>query len=115
MTQARRALGIAGEDLAARWYRERGYEVIARNWRCRDGELDLVLRAGRQLVICEVKARSSERFGTPAEAVTPAKQRKLRMLAGRYLSEAAPFRPAGVRFDVACVLRGQITVIEAAF
>jgi putative endonuclease len=115
MTQARRELGIAGEDLAARWYEERGYEVVDRNWRCRDGELDLVLRAGGQLVVCEVKARSSDRFGTPAEAVTPAKQRKLRMLAGRYLSEAAPFRPSGVRFDVACVLRGQLTVIEGAF
>jgi putative endonuclease len=115
VTQARRALGVAGEALAARWYEARGYEVIARNWRCRDGELDLVLRSGRQLVICEVKARSSDRFGTPAEAVTPAKQRKLRKLAGRYLSEAAPFRPSGIRFDVACVLRGQLTVIEAAF
>lgn len=115
MTQARRSLGAAGEDIAARWYQAAGYEVLARNWRCRDGELDLVVRRARELVVCEVKARSSDRFGAPAEAVTAAKQRRLRLLAARYLGEAAPFRPASIRFDVATVLQGRLEVIENAF
>ena len=62
-------LGRSGEDEAAAWYTARGYEVLARNWRCRAGELDLIVAQGRLVVFCEVKSRSSERFGTPAEAV----------------------------------------------
>ena len=78
MTDARRAFGQAGEDRAAAWYRARGYAVLARNWRCREGELDLVVRRGRTLVFVEVKTRRTDRFGIPAEAVTPTKQRRLR-------------------------------------
>ena len=63
MTDRRRALGASGEDLVASWYRARGYQVLARNWRCREGELDLVLGEGRMFVFCEVKTRTSERFG----------------------------------------------------
>ena len=108
--------GAQGEDAAAGWYRSRGYEVLARNWRCQEGELDLVLSRPGELVFCEVKTRASTRFGTPAEAVTPTKQRRLRRLATRYLAEApAPRGPRRLRFDVACVLAGQVTVIEAAF
>ena len=70
--------------------------------------------SGRTLVICEVKTRSSAAFGTPAEAVTRAKQAKLRLLARHYL-DTAPFRPRTIRFDVAAVLAGQIEIIEAAF
>ncbi len=108
----RRALGVAGEDLAAAWYAERGYEVVARNWRCREGELDLIVTDGRSLVFCEVKARSSLAFGSPLEAVTPAKQRRLRVLATRWL-DAAPVRPGGVRFDVVGVLDGELEVVGA--
>ena len=114
MTDARRAFGQAGEDRAAAWYRARGYEVLARNWRCRDGELDLVVGRGRTLVFVEVKARRTDRFGTPAEAVTPAKQRRLRTLARRYL-DAADLRPKSLRFDVVSILGGTLEVIEAAF
>ena len=66
-----RALGKTGEDAAAAWYEAHGYEVVARNWSCRQGELDIVARLGRLHVFCEVKARSSEAFGLPAEAVGP--------------------------------------------
>ena len=114
MTDARRAYGQAGEDRAAAWYRARGYEVLARNWRCRDGELDLVVRRGRTLVFVEVKARRTDRFGIPAEAVTPTKQRRLRTLAGRYL-DATDARPKSLRFDVVSILGGTLEVIEAAF
>jgi putative endonuclease len=114
MTRRRQALGASGEQLAAEWYEANGYEVVVRNWRCRDGEIDLVLRRRDELVFCEVKTRSSDAFGVPAEAVTPTKQRRLRVLAARYLSEST-FRPADIRFDVAAVLAGEVEVLEAAF
>jgi len=116
-------LGASGEEAAAAWYLARGYTVVAHNWRCAEGELDLVVARPGELVFCEVKTRSSDRFGLPAEAVTRAKQRRLRTLATRFLaSGAAPPLPSGgaagpraVRFDVACVLAGEVSVIEAAF
>ncbi|MBI2711225.1 MAG: YraN family protein [Actinobacteria bacterium] len=110
-----RRVGVDGEDLAAAWYVAAGYEVLARNWRCRLGELDLVVARGREVVFCEVKSRSSVAFGVPAEAVTHAKRQRLRHLAAQWLEDAAPFRPGGIRFDVASVLRGEIEVIEGAF
>ena len=61
--------GRAGEDLAADWYRRNGYEIVARNWRCPLGELDLIARRGRVLVVCEVKARRTDAFGPAAAAV----------------------------------------------
>lgn len=116
MDLAKRALGAYGEEKVAAWYRAHGYEVLARNWRCPAGELDLVCRTGSTLVFCEVKARSSTAFGVPAEAVNVTKQRRLRRLAMEWLA-AAEDRPRGVelRFDVASVLGGKIEVIEAAF
>lgn len=114
MTLARRDLGISGEDLAARWYETNGYEIVARNWRCREGELDLVVRRQRTIVFCEVKARSSEAFGLPVEAVTHAKRQKLRHLASRWLAES-PMRFKEIRFDVVAILRGEIEVFEGAF
>ena len=115
-------LGASGEEAAAAWYVARGYTVVAHNWRCADGELDLVVARPGELVFCEVKTRTSDRFGLPAEAVTRAKQRRLRTLAARFLaSGAAPplsgyaVRLRTVRFDVACVLAGEVSVIEAAF
>jgi len=112
---ARRQLGIDGETAAVAWYLSHGYEVVVRNWRCRDGEIDLIVRRSRQFVFCEVKARSSDAFGAPAEAVTLAKQRRLRRLAARWIEEDAPVHPASIRFDVACVLDGAVEVIEGAF
>lgn len=97
------------------WYRRRGYVVLDRNWRCRDGEIDLVLHKSHHIVFCEVKTRTTTAFGHPAEAVTAAKQRRLRRLATVWLGERAPFRPASVRFDVATVLAGRMQVFEAAF
>jgi putative endonuclease len=113
----RQRLGARGEQLAADWYAARGYRVVARNWRCREGELDLVVAGHGDVVFCEVKTRSSDRFGVPAEAVTPAKRRRLRVLAARFLAEhpAAGAGRRGVRFDVAAVTGGEVEVIEAAF
>jgi putative endonuclease len=110
----RQILGTNGEAAVAEWYRDQGYEVVDTNWRCRQGEIDLIVRKGRILVFCEVKTRSSTAFGTPAEAVTRDKRDRLRVLAARYLDDA-PFRAREVRFDVASVLDGEIEILEGCF
>lgn len=116
MTAARQRLGAAGERQAADWYTANGYEVLARNWRCRDGEIDLILARDDTVVISEVKTRSSLAYGHPAEAVTRTKQRRIRGLASRWLSEGhLAQRPVAIRFDVVAVLPGEVSVIEAAF
>jgi putative endonuclease len=106
---------IDGEDAAAAWYQERGYEVVVRNWRCREGELDLIVRDGRRYIFCEVKARSSTAFGAPVESVTRTKQARIRRLAARWLQQEAPARAREIRFDVASVLDGAIEMVEGAF
>jgi putative endonuclease len=113
--QARRTLGQRGEAAVADWYLAQGYEVVVRNWRCREGELDLILRQGRLFVFCEVKTRTSTAFGAPVEAVTRDKQARIRRLAARWLEFEAPLRPRSIRFDVASVLAGEIEVVEGAF
>jgi putative endonuclease len=116
--QRRRALGATGEDRAANWYLEHGYEVLDRNWRCRDGELDLVLRLGRTVVFCEVKTRSGGSFGQPAEAVGAVKQARIRRLAARWLADHRTqlgARPAVLRFDVVAILGSRLEILEAAF
>ena len=114
MTKERRARGIAGEDVAAAWYLSQGYEIVARNWRCRDGELDLIVRNGREFVFCEVKSRRTTAFGAPQEAVTRDKRQRIRHLAARWI-EGSPVRPAQIRFDVAAVLDDELEMIEGAF
>ena len=109
-----RAHGAFGEDRVARWYEANGYEVLARNWRRRSGELDLVVAKAGLVVFCEVKARTSTAFGSPFEAVTPAKQARLRRLAGEWLAATGGGR-SDVRFDVAAVLSGKVEVLEGAF
>ncbi len=98
------ALGSYGERLAERHLTGLGMVVLDRNWRCDAGEVDLVLRDGRVLVVCEVKTRSSLDFGTPHEAVTAAKLQRLRRLAARWLAEHDARLPE-VRIDVVAVLR----------
>jgi len=114
----RRALGAAGEDQAARWYEDQGYEVLETNWRRREGEVDLIVRKGATVVFSEVKTRTSDRFGSGAEAVLPAKQRRIRRLAARWLSELTPAVGRArieVRFDVVSITAGAVEVIEDAF
>lgn len=112
-------VGHSGEAAALAHYRGTGYRVVARNWRCPLGEIDLVVSKGSLLVFCEVKSRRSVGFGGPFEAVDWRKQRKLRMLADAFL--AGTGGPAtGVRFDVASVTldaRGNpsVFVFEDAF
>jgi putative endonuclease len=100
----RAALGAYGERLAAAHLVEQGLVVLDRNWRCDAGEIDLVLRDGDVLVVCEVKTRSSVSCGTPQEAVTPAKLARLRRLAACWMT-AHDVHPRDVRIDLVAVLR----------
>jgi putative endonuclease len=75
------ALGRHGEELAAEYLQQSGLRVLDRNWRCDQGEIDIIAVERRVLVACEVKTRSSERFGTPLESISRAKLKRLRRLA----------------------------------
>jgi putative endonuclease len=110
------ALGRAGEEQAADWYVAHGYQILEQNWRTHLGEIDLVCARAHDnvIVFCEVKTRSSDRLGEPAEAVSRAKQLRLRRLAAAYLYRHA-CGPIDVRFDVVAILGRTLTVIEAAF
>lgn len=104
-TAARRqALGEYGERLAARHLREQGMVVLDRNWRCAVGEIDLVLRDGEVLVVCEVKTRSSTDHGTPHEAVGAAKLDRLRRL-GTCWQQERGVQAEEVRVDLVAILR----------
>jgi putative endonuclease len=99
MTKARQAVGAYGERLASRYLEDQGLVVLARNWRCADGEIDLILADGEDVVFCEVKTRRGSLFGSPAEAVGRTKVQRLRRLAGRWLAESR-MGAREVRFDV---------------
>jgi putative endonuclease len=121
---ARVARGKWAEDLVSRWYEQHGYVIVARNWRCKRGELDVVAHRDGVLVVCEVKARASNAFGTPAEAVTLAKQLKVRRATADFRASISESNDAiaslvntarSVRFDVACVLGTQLEMLEDIF
>ena len=105
-------LGRRGEALACALLAAGGLRIVARNWRCQRGEIDVVAEGPGLLVFCEVKTRRGDGWGSPAAAVTGAKQARLRELAAAYLA-ATPPRPSRVRFDVVTVVwprRGQPAV-----
>jgi putative endonuclease len=105
------AVGRFGEQQAVGHLEAAGLEILARNWRCREGELDIVARDGTQLVFVEVKTRSSRAYGAPAEAVDRAKSARIRQLALRWILAqrelGAPEFWSVLRFDVVSVLRGR--------
>jgi putative endonuclease len=111
-------LGGAGERAAGAAYLRRGYRVLARNWRCRLGELDLVLERRGVLVFCEVKSRRGGPFGGGYEAVGWRKRAKLRTVAEAFLQETG-IQPHAIRFDVASIAvaggRSDVEVFEDAF
>lgn len=97
-------LGRYGEQMAVRYLRERGLDILERNWRCELGEIDIVALDGRCLVVCEVKTRRSTAFGSPIAQVTVAKLARLRRLAATWLQEHDA-HVDDVRIDVIGVLR----------
>lgn len=104
---ARRGLGNAGEALAARWLEARGYRIVARNWRCQWGELDLIASQGSTLVFVEVKTRRGAQLGAPEEAITARKRAHLRDSAAAYLAAQDDtdvlHQPRDYRIDVVAV------------
>jgi putative endonuclease len=122
--RAKDAVGQYGERVAAEFLAQAGLQIIERNWRCREGELDIIAVDGDVLVFCEVKTRSSTAFGDPSEAVGPAKAARIRRLAVLWLEHSrtegrGEFWPH-LRFDVISVLRpragaAQVSHLQAAF
>ena len=114
------------EDLVAAWYVREGYDIVARNWRCTRGELDVVAWRDGVLVVCEVKARRNGNHGDPFESITTQKIARLRRAAAIFvdaLREGESTLSGGglrlpireLRFDAAAVLGGRVEVREAAF
>lgn len=112
------ALGARGETLAEQHLRRLGYRILERNYRCRYGEIDLVAEQGGSLVFIEVKTRSSESFGHPAEAVDAHKRGQLTRAAHHYLKTTGAAERC-CRFDVVAVLIGRevphLEVLRDAF
>ncbi|MEA1961796.1 MAG: YraN family protein [Bacillota bacterium] len=110
--------GKYGEELAVNYLLSKGYKIIVRNYRSKEGEIDIICSDGKTIVFVEVKTRRSTRFGTPEEAITRTKMQHIRRTALTYLAEQGE-RYKEIRFDViAILLQGQtpeINHIEAAF
>jgi putative endonuclease len=96
-------LGRRGEVVAAKWLEAAGLILVARNWRCPAGEIDLIVRDGATAVFVEVKTRTSVAYGHPFEAITPAKRARLRRLVAEWCREHGPVS-GGVRIDAIAVL-----------
>jgi putative endonuclease len=110
--KAKDALGRRGEQLAAQYLERAGFRILDRNWRCAEGEIDIVAAERRVLVVCEVKTRSGVGYGGPLDAITRAKRSRLRRLAIRWLVAHGVLFDE-VRIDVIGLLRdrsGQFTV-----
>jgi len=103
--------GRIGETLAHRYLEARGYVIIEHNWRCPAGEIDIVARDGADWVFVEVKARRSDRFGTPEDAITPAKQKRLLQCGLLYMAAHA-LEDANWRIDVVAIMLSRANEAE---
>ena len=121
MVGGRRELGREAEEAACAWLRRRGWSLLQRNYRCREGEIDIIARRNGLTAFCEVRARTAGCLVTPAESVGPGKQRRLVKAARRWLQEMERRGvPCGeCRFDVITVIadEGRLTIehVEDAF
>lgn len=110
--------GKIGEQMAAAYLQEAGYQILERNYRCPFGEIDIIAREGDTLVFVEVKSRRSENFGLPQLAVGPEKQRRISRISLYYL-QSHRLDEANVRFDVVAILlrreNPSIELIKDAF
>lgn len=113
--QGSRRTGDRYESLAAQYLQKKGYEILCRNYYGRRGELDIVARDGDTIVFCEVKYRSKEACGSPLEAVTPLKRRRICRTAAEYLAAEGYSDAWPCRFDVIGISGGQIRHVINAF
>lgn len=111
----KRQTGAEYEEQAAGWLKEQGYRILKRNYRCRQGEIDLIAEDGPYLVFVEVKYRKGEQTGHPAEAVDIRKQKRLSRTALYYCYEQRVPETRGCRFDVVSILGDKIEHIINAF
>ena len=111
----RRAVGERFEEIACGYMEERGFRVLERNFRCRQGEIDIIGYDGEYLVFFEVKYRSSDRKGSAAEAVGYAKQKRICRVADYYRAVHQCREDTPIRFDVVAVDKEQVTWIKDAF
>jgi len=102
MKMKRRDVGILGEKLAGDFLKKRGYRILETNYRCPEGEIDIVARHKDFLVFIEVKTRTSQQFGSPEESITPAKRARLRATAAQYQQSHDNLLPSW-RIDVVAV------------
>lgn len=114
MKQLNHILGVQGEILAAQFLKDKGYEILAQNYKTKIGEIDIIAKNRDFVVFVEVKDRQTKRFGMPREAVTLYKQNKIRTVATQYLL-AKKLTNAKVRFDVVEILGNTITHLENCF
>lgn len=118
----RKARGKKGEELAALYLERQGYQILKRNYRLPQGEIDLVAREGNTLAFIEVRTKSTDFYGTPAESISERKKRRLRQLAAQFLArEGAGREIRAFRFDVVAISFGasgevrEITLLKNAF
>ena len=111
----RRQTGSLAENTATAFLESQGFQIVARNFLRRVGELDVVARAGELLVIAEVRTRADDRFGGAAASVGPAKQRRIAATAGLFLDQHPELRHCRVRFDVLVVRNGRVEWLRHAF
>ena len=108
-------VGIKGEVIAKNYILKHGYKVLQTNYMNKIGEIDIVAKHKNCIVFIEVKARTSNKFGMPQEAVNNFKQHKIRQVATAYLLEHNLFEKVNIRFDVVWVLGDKVEIIENAF
>lgn len=111
----KRALGTRYENITAEYLKQQGAQILARNFRCRYGEIDLIAKDGDYLAFVEVKYRSTRKMGDPAESVTPLKQERIRTAARYYLYQNRYGEETPCRFDVIRILENKINWMKNAF
>jgi len=118
MQNRRQQFGEKGESIAVKQLKKEGYKILERNYRTKLGEIDIIAKDGEVITFIEVKARKSEKYGTPRHAVTPAKQKKISMVALSYLKEKNQFDKKA-RFDVVTInpksSNSAVSIIKNAF
>lgn len=111
----KRQVGSHNEELAIKYLDENGYKVLGKNFYCKTGEIDIIAKEGSYLVFIEVKYRTNDRYGLPADAVNLNKMRKITRTAMFYMLKNNISTDIPIRFDVVVLLKDEIQLIKNAF